>query len=201
MDQPKRAWSPSRHSIRFPIPPAAMFCPGLKSRSRMKPDQQLPAGSEGVIRYRTPQLIENLKVAGGDQIPSVRDGWFYPGDIGALTDEGVLRLSGRSSDVINRGGAKISGTRSRGNTAGWPGIKEAAACGVVGPSGQEEFWIAIVTDGAVEIDKVKEQLHQHSDIGIRPDQIFILDALPRGELGKVQKYRLKELLLSRAKAA
>ena len=29
-----------------------------------------------------------------------------------------------------------------------------------------------------------------------PDEVFILDELPRGELGKVQKYRLKELLLS-----
>jgi acyl-coenzyme A synthetase/AMP-(fatty) acid ligase len=85
--------------------------------------QVLPPSSEGLIRYRTPRLMENLKVA-SDNLPSVRDQWFYPGDIGSLTAEGVLCVTGRSSDVINRGGHKVRGRqrtgRHRGNQTAAP---------------------------------------------------------------------------------
>jgi acyl-coenzyme A synthetase/AMP-(fatty) acid ligase len=161
--------------------------------------QPLSPGSEGHIRYRTPQLTANL--AGSNDLPNVREGWFYPGDIGALTAQGVLRIHGRASDVINRGGVKVSGTRIEEVAIEFPGVKEAAACGVLGPSGMEELWVAVVPDGTVDIEDLKLKLKDHPDIGIAPDEVFILDSLPRGELGKVQKYRLKEILLTRKKAA
>ena len=152
-----------------------------------------------MIRYRTPQLIENLEVAGSGGLSTVRDGWFYPGDIGSVTEDGVLRLSGRASDVINRGGVKVSGNRIEEILQELPEINEAAACGVSGPSGLEELWIAVVANGAVDVDKIKDRLRQHADVGIAPDQVFLVDTLPRGELGKVQKFRLKEMLLRRTK--
>jgi len=52
-------------------------------------------GADGLIRCRTPQLMENLK-AGSDNFSGVKDGWFYPGDSGSLTDDGILCLSSRS---------------------------------------------------------------------------------------------------------
>ena len=159
----------------------------------------MPPGSEGYIRYRTAQLTENL--AGSNSLPNVRDGWFYPGDIGSLTADGVLRIHGRSSDVLNRGGIKVSGTRIEQILEALPQVKEAAACGVSGSSGLEEIWIAIVADGIIDVEDIKLILRDHQDVGIAPDEVFVLDELPRGELGKVQKFRLKELLLSRKKAA
>jgi acyl-coenzyme A synthetase/AMP-(fatty) acid ligase len=161
----------------------------------------LPAGTEGLVRYRTPQLNENLKIAGADGIPNVRDGWFYPGDVGSLTAEGLLYLAGRKSDVINRGGVKVSGTRIEEILTSMPEIKEAAACGVAGPSGLEEIWIAVVANGSPDTEAIKIHLRDHADVGVAPDEVFVLDALPRGEHGKVQKYRLKELLLKRKRAA
>ncbi len=163
--------------------------------------QALPTGAEGLIRYRTPQLVENLKVVGSDNIPGVRGEWFYPGDIGSVTADGMLCLTGRSSDVINRGGVKVSGARIEEILQASPEIKEAAACGVAGPSGLEEIWIAVVANGPVDVDEIKRHLREHRDVGITPDEVFVLDTLPRGELGKVQKYRLRELLLSRKGAA
>ena len=44
---------------------------------------------------------------------------------------------------------------------------------------------------------IKRQLREHNDVKIPPDEVFVLDDLPRGELGKVQKHRLKDLMLSR----
>jgi acyl-coenzyme A synthetase/AMP-(fatty) acid ligase len=161
----------------------------------------LPPGAEGLIRYRTPQLTENIKAADGNEVPGVRGQWFYPGDIGSLTADGVLCLAGRSSDVINRGGVKVSGTRIEEILEALPGIKEAAACAVVGPSGMEEIWVAVVADGPIAIDALKQLLAEHDDVKIAADEVIEFDELPRGELGKVQKFRLRELMLSRKASA
>ena len=181
--------------------PGAIALPWTELQIVDETGQQLPVGAEGLIRYRTPQLAENLKRAGSDSIPGVRDGWFYPGDIGSLTTEGILRFAGRSSDVINRGGVKVSGNRIEEILRSLPQIKEAAACGIIGPSGLEEIWIAIEANGSVNVGEIEEILRTHVDIGVAPDEVFVLDELPRGELGKVQKLRLKELLLNRKGAA
>jgi len=165
--------------------------------------KRLPPSTEGHIRYRTPQLAENIRGPSGNDIPGVRDGWFYPSDIGALSADGVLRLAGRSSDVINRGGIKVSGTRIEEILRSLPHVKDAAACGIPGPSGLEEVWIAVVPNRAVDAEEIEEEigktLHAHVDVGIEPDEILLFDELPVGELGKVQKPRLKELMLERRK--
>ena len=64
--------------------------------------------------------------------PDARAAWFYPGDIGRLTEHGVLCVTGRSSDVINSGGVKVSATRIEDVLQALPEIREAAACGVMG---------------------------------------------------------------------
>jgi acyl-coenzyme A synthetase/AMP-(fatty) acid ligase len=156
--------------------------------------QTIPAGNTGTIRYRTPQLLANLENPGSSTVPGIRDGWFYPGDVGSLSADGLLCLEGRTSDVINRAGVKISGTRIEEILQELPQIKEAAACGVTGSSGIEEVWVAVVPDGQMDIADLKRQLEEHDDVRISPDQVFVLDALPRGELGKIQKHRLRELL-------
>jgi len=113
----------------------------------------------------------------------------------------VLCLAGRISDVINRGGLKVSSAKIEEILEGLLGIEQAAACGVTGPSGLEEVWVAIVAKEPIEIEKIKQQLSDHHDVKIAPDEVFIFDELPRGELGKVQKYRLRELMLSRKNGA
>ena len=153
----------------------------------------LPAGSTGAVRYRTPQLMANLQAA-GSEIPNVRDQWFYPGDIGSLSADGFLCLAGRTSDVINRAGVKVSGTRIEEILEELPQIKEAAACGVTAAAGIEEIWVAVVPNGPVDTADLKRRLEEHADVRIAPDQIFAVDALPRGELGKIQKHLVKEML-------
>jgi acyl-coenzyme A synthetase/AMP-(fatty) acid ligase len=157
------------------------------------------ADAEGLVRCRTPKLIESIKGVGSDELLGVRNGWYYPGDLGHVTADGILCVSGRRSDVINRGGTKLSGNRIEGVLRTLPGIKEAAACAMEGPRGFDELWIAVVADGRVDLDGIRQALREQEGIMIPPEEIFVLDELPRGELGKVQKDRLKELMLERKK--
>jgi acyl-coenzyme A synthetase/AMP-(fatty) acid ligase len=155
----------------------------------------LSTGTEGLVRYRTPMFPKSMEASNAIQDASDLKDWFYPGDIGRVTDDGLLCLSGRSSDVINRGGVKISATRIAEVIESRPDIKEAAACGIEGHSGMEEVWIAVVPNGDVDLAALKDFVLQHEDVGAVVDEIFIVNDIPRGDLGKIQKIRLKEMLL------
>ena len=154
----------------------------------------LPPGSEGLIRLRTPQLRLNAGACKPEALPDDTS-WFYPGDIGHLTEAGALCVTGRSSDVINSGGVKVSASKIEEIVQALPEIQEAAVCGMMGSSGLEELWLAVVASGQLDVAEIKRCLQEHKDIGLVAAEVFVLDALPRGEMGKIQRYRLKEQLL------
>jgi acyl-coenzyme A synthetase/AMP-(fatty) acid ligase len=158
-------------------------------------DRTLAPGAEGIVRLRTPQLVEAIIHAGQEQIPGVKDGWFYPGDLGSLDDNGVFSLVGRSSEVINRGGVKVSAIRIAEMLKDFPEIDDAAACAVPGPSNMDEIWIAVVAKTPIDVQKIKQAVKDEPEVRVAPDQVFLVDQIPRNALGKVQQVQLRELLL------
>jgi acyl-coenzyme A synthetase/AMP-(fatty) acid ligase len=149
-----------------------------------------------MIRCRTPQFLANVRVATEG---AAADQWFYPGDIGRLTDDGILCLTGRTSDVINIGGVKVSAGRIEEALETMQEVREAAACGVEDASGMERVWVAVVASGPVDAAALRAKAQAHPDIGSHLSELFVLPDLPRGDLGKVQKRELKELLLGLSK--
>ena len=91
-------------------------------------DHSLP-GEIGELRIRSPQLM----LAYTDPVVTAaqidEDGWFYPGDIGSVDAEGWLKISGRSKDIINRGGEKFSAQEIEIAIMGYPGVGMAAVVG------------------------------------------------------------------------
>ena len=154
-------------------------------------DNPVPNGRDGIIRYRTPRFLANVS----PQSDSVTDQWFYPGDMGHLTDDGILCLARRISDVINIGGIKISARHIEEILETMEEVREAAACGVEDAAGMEQLWVAVVANGPVDSATLKAKVQAHPDVGENLSELFVLSELPRGDLGKVQKPKLKEMLL------
>jgi acyl-coenzyme A synthetase/AMP-(fatty) acid ligase len=157
----------------------------------------VPNGRDGVVRYRTPRFLGNVSPQGGP----VADQWFYPGDMGHLTDDGILCLAGRTSDIINIGGTKVSARHIEEILEAMEEVRESAACAVEDASGMERLWVAVVTNGPVNADALKAKAQAHPDIGSNLSELLVLPELPRGDLGKVQKPRLKELMLGLSRRA
>src|SRR5882672_1571477 len=151
----------------------------------------LSNGRDGIIRYRTPDFLGNVSSVGGP----VADSWYYPGDTGYLTDDGILCLSGRTSDIINIGGSKVSARRIEEALEAMEEVHEAAACGVADAAGVERLWVAVVANGPLDSAAFKVKAQAHPDVGDNLSELFVLPELPRGDLGNVQKPKLKELLL------
>jgi acyl-CoA synthetase (AMP-forming)/AMP-acid ligase II len=67
----------------------------------------LPDGTEGMVRIRTPWMVDRYLNEPALTAEYFRDGWFHPGDLGRMDPEG-LRLIGRTADLLNIGGTKLN---------------------------------------------------------------------------------------------
>ena len=73
--------------------------------------RSVPFGQEGVIRTKSPGSAQEYLGETEASAKSFRNGWFYSGDVGFLTEKNELVLAGRSDDRINLGGVKINGAK------------------------------------------------------------------------------------------
>ena len=115
------------------------------------------------------------------------DGWFRTGDQGFLNAEGALTLVGRSKEMINSGGEKISPREVDEVLLAHPAIAEAVCFGVPHPTWGEEVAAAVVLRGtATEADLLSYCRERLADYK-RPKQIHITDTIPRTATGKIQR--------------
>lgn len=149
-------------------------------------------GDIGRIRYRGPGVASGFFNDPEADKDAYHDGWFYPGDLGRLDENGYLFLSGRAKEVIIRGGANIYPAEIEQVLLSCPGVLDAAVIGW--PSQEMGEEIAAFVTGDAAIDELMAQCREKLAAYKCPKQIFVLDSLPKSELGKVQKLDLKALL-------
>jgi acyl-coenzyme A synthetase/AMP-(fatty) acid ligase len=152
----------------------------------------LPLGEEGNLRFRCEEMVTSFL---GDPEASAkyfRGGWFYPGDVGTVSDDRILTLSGRQSERINAGGVKVAPDVVEDVVRQYEGVVECAAFGAKDRMGMEQIWVAIVVDREVNPEEV--QKFCAPKLGARtPRRIIVRDSLPRGESGKLQRFKLQEV--------
>lgn len=121
--------------------------------------------------------------------------WFCTGDIGYLDEEGFLFLTGRTKEIINRGGQKISPLEIDHLVCAWPEIKEAASFSFPHPSLGEEVGLAVVLEKSLSLSEsnIAERLQNKLAPYKQPRRILFLDSLPRNNSGKLQRYHLSKI--------
>ena len=183
------------HDMIAHIPNAVGFItPGTEIEIVDAANNILPVGSEGFVRLRTTQFVMNFEIADPNA-------WFYPGDIGWLTEDGVLCIAGRKGDVVNRGGVNLSMADFEDFLRSSPGVTDAGVCTLMGASGFEEVWIGIVLEPAADIGALREKIEGNENFRSNFDKLFVIEAIPRTTLGKIQRAELKEMLQSIAEKA
>jgi long-chain acyl-CoA synthetase len=119
--------------------------------------------------------------------------WVYSGDYGKILPDGMVVLSGRVSDLIRLSGKSVFPEPIEQALASYPGVEEAAALGRPTASGQHELWIALKSSGPIDAEAVKAFLSSRN-----PDWIVtgvtLADAMPRNDMGKLVRQRLREQL-------
>ncbi|GAB3760684.1 hypothetical protein GCM10028796_09690 [Ramlibacter monticola] len=156
----------------------------------------LPAGESGKLLVRSCSnfggYLRRPQWNGTDA-----EGWFDTGDLACLDEAGYIRISGRSKDVIIRGGENIPVVEIESLLYRHPAVAQAAivaypderlgerACAVVVPKAGHTLDFA----GMVEFMKSQKVALQYV-----PERLVVRDAMPTTPSGKIQKFRLREML-------
>ena len=174
--------------------------PGVELKAVDVYGATLPAGQAGKL------LVRACSNFGGylkrPQFNSTdADGWFDTGDLASIDTQGYIRITGRSKDVIIRGGENVPVVEIEALLYRHPAIAMAAiiaypderlgerACAVVVPKPGQSIDLPTL----VEFLKLQKVALQYI-----PERLIVRDAMPSTPSGKIQKFKLREMLQSNA---
>ncbi|MGH7702278.1 MAG: AMP-binding protein, partial [Gemmatimonadales bacterium] len=122
--------------------------------------------------------------------------WLRTGDQGSIDIHGHLYLAGRLKEMINRGGEKVFPGEVDEALVAHPAIAEAATFGLPDPALGEEIATAVVIRSGQSVAPAEIRVFAASRLAAFkvPRRVFIVESIPLGPTGKVQRHRLPALL-------
>ena len=179
------------------IPGAVGFVtPGAEVEIVDPSDNVLAPGKEGIVRTRTAQMVDGYVGNPDATARAFRNGWFYPGDIGSLTAEGMLIIRGREASVLNIGGDKVKPELVEDTLTAFAGVDQAAVFTHKNDMDVPELWAALVCRPDLDLGAVQRHCEQQLGQAFVPRGFIRIDTLPLSPAGKVDRYRLAQLVTS-----
>jgi cyclohexanecarboxylate-CoA ligase len=157
--------------------------------------QPTPPGQEGELRAKGPQVCRGHVDASLDADAFDEDGWFRTGDLGVIRPDGHVVITGRLKDVIIRKGETISAKEIEDLLFTHPAIADAAVVGLPDAAlGERACAVIVVAEGAAP-PPLREVFGFLTGEGLStrkvPEQLVVVDVLPRNASGKVLKHELR----------
>ena len=170
--------------------------PGVEIKILGAQGEELPAGESGRL------LLKSCSNFGGYlKRPHLNDtdedGWFDSGDLAYKDEQGYIRITGRSKDVIIRGGENIPVVEIESLLYRHPAVELAAI--VAYPDerlGERACATLVLKDGyQLELPEVVEYLKE-KQVAMQyiPERLVVLESMPATPSGKIQKFKLREML-------
>jgi acyl-CoA synthetase (AMP-forming)/AMP-acid ligase II len=142
---------------------------------------------DGEVCIRGANVIDGYENNPEANASSFVNGWFRTGDQGTLDSGGYLRLLGRIKELINRGGEKISPREVDEVLEHHPAVAEAVCFGVPHATWGEEVAAAVVLRApATEKELLAFCRERLADFKV-PKRLYIVESIPKGPTGKVQR--------------
>ena len=168
--------------------------PGSQVRVVDEAGNEAPRGQEGRFQIRgTGLFVGYLKRP--DLYDIDEEGWFDTGDLARMDEEGYIRITGRSKDIIIRGGENIPVVEVENALYNMPQVADCAIVAMPDPRLGERGCVFILPKPFADIDMEAMRAHLASQ-GISksywPERLEIVDEMPRTASGKIQKFVLRE---------
>ena len=128
------------------------------------------------------------------------DGWFDTGDLARVDEKGYIRITGRSKDVIIRGGENIPVVEIENLLYRHPSVAQVAIVAYPDERLGERACAVIVAkpDTSIDFDGMIEFLtSERVAKNYLPERLEVLDAMPATPSGKIQKFKLRDMIVNR----
>jgi cyclohexanecarboxylate-CoA ligase len=173
--------------------------PGMRIRVVDVDGTELPADTDGRLQVTGPFLFAGY----AKRLEMTRElfegRWFDTGDIARIDAEGYLRISGRTKDVIIRGGENIPVAYVENALYENPKIATVAVVGIPDPRLQERACACVVLKPGVQEFTFTEMQQFLGEKGLArqywPESLEVMTELPSTSTGKIQKFRLRDAII------
>lgn len=152
----------------------------------------LGPNSPGEIVIRGPNVTTGYLNSPAADAAAFTNGWFRTGDLGVLDSDGYLTITGRRKEIINRGGETIAPREIDEVLLSHPDVKQALAFAVPDTRLGEQVAAAVVLDedsGTGELE-LRRFAGLHLSPAKVPRRILMMDDIPKGPTGKLQRIGL-----------
>ncbi len=158
--------------------------------------QALPAGQSGSLWVRACSnfggYLKRPQLNGTDA-----EGWFDTGDLARIDERGYVRITGRAKDVIIRGGENIPVVEIEGLLYRHPAVAQCAIVAYADERLGERACAVVVPKPGMSLDLETLCAHLVGQQVARqylPERLIVREAMPATPSGKIQKFRLREML-------
>ncbi|OGK79798.1 MAG: hypothetical protein A2X52_02210 [Candidatus Rokubacteria bacterium GWC2_70_16] len=175
--------------------------PGMELRVADGDGRDVPPGTEGDLLARgSAQFVGYFKRPAFTAEAYTPDGWFRTGDRATLDPAGYVSITGRSKDIIIRGGENIPVVEVENLLFAHPKVAGVAIVGMPDPRLQERACAFVIPKPGQSVTLAELVAHLDAQQLARhkfPERLEIVSEFPMTPSGKVQKYRLRQLLTER----
>ena len=157
--------------------------------------ESVPKGVEGWVRCRGAAISTHYYAGGGGlAVELLTDGWYHPGELGVLDDAGYLQLSGRTANLIIRGGVNINPEEIEMVLLAHPNVAEVAVVGRQSAEFGEDVVAFLVLRHHADVRDLITFCRRKLSAHKVPQEIILANALPKTVAGKVKKFELAQSL-------
>ena len=169
--------------------------PGVSLRVVGTDEVDVPVGGEGELRLKGPQCCAGYVDSKLDADAFDADGWFRTGDLGCIDGDGNVRITGRLKDIVIRNAENISVLEVEELLFRHPSVADASVLGLPDARTGERVCAVVVLRPGATLDLQGLRAHCEAE-GLAkqkcPEQLEIVDELPRNPMGKVVKPELRK---------
>ena len=157
---------------------------------------ETPRGTEGEIQIRGPNVMKEYLKNPEATAATFHGDWLRTGDIGRMDDDGYVFVTGRLKELIIKGGENIAPREIDEALYEHPDVIEAAAFARPCPRYGERVEAAVRLSEASNATGEELQALCQARVGAfkAPEKVHLLDELPKGPSGKIQRLYLNQLL-------
>ncbi len=144
----------------------------------------------GKLHVRSSSMMTGYLDDEGNILDPLDDGWFETGDLARMSEDGVIHLRGRTSEVINVLGLKVVPCEVEESIAEMQGVREVKVYAGRRGTRTEIVKAAVAVEDGISQADINEHCEQNLVYYKRPQAVILVDALPRSPAGKILRDEL-----------
>jgi acyl-coenzyme A synthetase/AMP-(fatty) acid ligase len=157
-------------------------------------DNPLPQGAAGAIRIKSTGMFGGYLDDPATNRTMIRDGWFYPGDVGMLLGDRRLKILGRGDELIDIGGVKFGPDLLEDRIRAMVTLRDLGACSIRNRAGIGEVYLGVVKVPDEDDAVYGRVLAAVDTLRLGVFYVVKLDRIPRNPNGKIRRKQLKRAL-------